>query len=171
MNYPCVFEWRKYHKIAQIKNGCYTSQKVTRSLADIAVHISKIKRRSARKRILKRANDYFFVRGPSILRVDYMGIKMSPKIPRWYMMAMWSMRKQKFIDQLSCKISQIMRKKLKWQLFISGHIVTIYGSHLDFISAKSVMGYPCLRSNILFYIFGSAILHFFVELREYHQIT
>ena len=44
----------------------------------------------------------------------YMGIKMSPEITWCYLMAMWSMRKQKFIDQLSCKISEIMRKKIKW---------------------------------------------------------
>ena len=28
----------------------------------------------------------------------------------WYMMAMWSMKKQKFIDQLSCKIWMIVKK-------------------------------------------------------------
>ena len=39
-----------------------------------------------------------------------MGIIMSPKISRWYAKAM-SMRKQKMIDQLSCKISEIMRKE------------------------------------------------------------
>ena len=39
-----------------------------------------------------------------------MGIKMSQKIPQWYMMAMWSMRNQKFIDQLSCKFSKIVKK-------------------------------------------------------------
>ena len=31
---------------------------------------------------------------------------------------------------------------------------------LDFISAKFVMGYPCVRYYILFYIYGPAILHF-----------
>ena len=31
----------------------------------------------------------------------------------------------------------------------------------DFISAKFVMGYPCVRHYILFHIYGSAILHFF----------
>ena len=41
---------------------------------------------------------------------------------------------------------------------------------LDFISAKFVMGYPCVRHYILFYIYGPAILHFF-ELRKYHKIT
>ena len=34
---------------------------------------------------------------------------------------------------------------------------------LDFISAKFVMGYPCVRPYILFYIHGPAILHFFVK--------
>ena len=33
---------------------------------------------------------------------------------------------------------------------------------LDFISAKFVMGYPCVRPYILFYIHGPAILHFFL---------
>ena len=41
---------------------------------------------------------------------------------------------------------------------------------LDFISAKFVMGYPCVRPYILFYIHGPAILHFF-ESRKYHKIT
>ena len=31
---------------------------------------------------------------------------------------------------------------------------------LDFISAKFVMGYPCVRQYILFYIHGPAILPF-----------
>ena len=85
MGYPCVsphiffymhgpafllcFELRKYHKISQIrKNGHFKiicSQKLIRSLADIAVHISKIKRRSAGNFFLKRAKEYFFVSGPS----------------------------------------------------------------------------------------------------------
>ena len=30
---------------------------------------------------------------------------------------------------------------------------------LDFITAKFVMGYPCVRHYILFYIRGPAILH------------
>ena len=32
---------------------------------------------------------------------------------------------------------------------------------LDFITAKFVIGYPCVRHYILFYIHGPAILHFF----------
>ena len=40
---------------------------------------------------------------------------------------------------------------------------------LDFISAKFVMGYPCVRHYILSYIRGPAILHFF-ESRKYHKI-
>ena len=79
-----------------------------------------------------------------------MGIKISPKIPWWYLMAMSSMRKQKFIHQLSWKISKIIRKK-------NGRLAAI----LDCISAKFVMGYPCVRHDILFYIHGPAILHFF----------
>ena len=41
------------------------------------------------------------------------------KIIRWYVMDMWCMREQKFLDQLSCKISEIMRKKIEmadWRL-------------------------------------------------------
>ena len=79
----------------------------------------------------------------------------------WYVMDMWSMREQKFLDQLSCKISEIMRKK-NW----NGRLVTI----LDFISAKFVMGYYCVRPSILFYIQGPANLHFFESLK-YHKIT
>ena len=44
---------------------------------------------------------------------------------------------------------------------------------LDFISAKFVMGYHCVRPSILFYIHGPAILHFFaffVSLK-YRKIT
>ena len=82
--------------------------------------------------------------------MDNMGIKMSPKIPWCYLMAMRSMRKHKFIYQLSCEISEIMRKiKLK--------IIKII---LDFITAKFVMGYSCVRHYILFYIHGPAILNF-----------
>ena len=33
---------------------------------------------------------------------------MLQKIPQWYVMAMRSMRKQKLIDWLSCKISKLM---------------------------------------------------------------
>ena len=64
------------------------------------------------------------------------------------------MRKQKFIDQLSCKISEIMRKKK-----LNGGLAAI----LDFrpITAKFVTSYPCVRHYILFYIHGPAILHFF----------
>ena len=43
-----------------------------------------------------------------------------------------------------------MKKKLK------GRLAAI----LDFISVKFVMGYPCVRHYILFYIHGPAILHF-----------
>ena len=41
---------------------------------------------------------------------------------------------------------------------------------MDFISAKYVMGYHCVRPSILFYIHGPAILHVFESL-EYHKIT
>ena len=62
------------------------------------------------------------------------------------------MGKQKFIDQLSCKISKIVKKKKKkkWPT----------GSLFGFFSVKFVMGYPCVRHYILFYIHGPVILHF-----------
>ena len=63
-------------------------------------------------------------------------------------------------DQLSCKISEIMKKKKNGRL----------KALLDFTSAKFVMGYPCARHYIMFYLHGSAILHFF-GLRKYHKIT
>ena len=65
------------------------------------------------------------------------------------------MREQKFLDQLSCKISEIMRKKK-----LNGRLAAI----LDFISAKFVMGYHCVRPSILFYIHGSAICIFLSHL-------
>ena len=71
------------------------------------------------------------------------------------------MREQKFLDQLSCKISEKIRKKN-----CNGRLAAI----LDFISAKFVMVYHCGRPSILFYIHGPAILHFFVSLK-YHKIT
>ena len=74
---------------------------------------------------------------------------MSQKIPRWYVKAIYL---------LPCKISEKMRK--------NGRLAAI----LDFISAKFVMGYPCVRPYILFNIHGPAILHFF-ELCKYHKIT
>ena len=80
--------------------------------ADIAVYICQIKR-SAGHFFLKRANEHFFVSGPSNQRVHYMGIKMSSNISRCYVMAMWSMRKQKLIDQSSCKIFEIIRKTIE----------------------------------------------------------
>ena len=37
------------------------------------------------------------------------------------------------------------------------------GGHFGFISVKFVMGYPCVRHYILFYIDGPAILHFCIK--------
>ena len=51
------------------------------------------------------------------------------------------------------------KKKLK------GRLAAI----LDFITAKFVMVYPCVRHYILFYIHGGAILHF-LELSKCHKI-
>ena len=59
------------------------------------------------------------------------------------------MRKQKFIDQLLGKISEIMRKTIKNDR---------QPAILDFISVKFVMGYPCASPYILFYMHGPAIL-------------
>ena len=109
------FELRKDYKITQIQNGHFKivcSQKLIRSLTDIAVHICQIKRKSARNFFLKCATSISLLVALVIKEFYNMGIKMSPKIPWYYLMAMWSMRKQKFIDQLSCKISKIMSKKI-----------------------------------------------------------
>ena len=54
-----------------------------------------------------------------------------------------------------------MRKK-----YINGR----HSAILDFISAKFVMGYACVRPYILFYILGPTIFHFF-KFRKYHKIT
>ena len=50
--------------------------------------------------------------------------------------------------------------------YLNGRLAAI----LDFITAKFVMGYPCVIHYILFYIDGPAILHFFFELSKYHKI-
>ena len=68
-------------------------------------------------------------------------------------MDLQGMREQKFLDQQSCKISEMMRKK-NWY----GRLAAIW----DFISAKFVIG--CHWPSILFYIHGPAILHFFGSL-------
>ena len=74
------------------------------------------------------------------------------------MMAMWSMRKQKFIDQLSRKISGIVKTKTieKIKNKKNGRLAAI----LAFFVVKFVMGYLCVRHYILFYINGPVILHF-----------
>ena len=53
-----------------------------------------------------------------------------------------------------------MRKQI-----LNGRLTAI----LDFITAKFVIGYSCVRRYILFYIYGPAILLFF-ELSKYHKI-
>ena len=63
-------------------------------------------------------------------------------------MDMWSIRKQKFIDRLSCKISEMVKK--------NGRLAAI----LEFFWVNFVMDYPCVRNYILFYIHGPVILHF-----------
>ena len=80
-----------------------------------------------------------------------MGIKMSQKIPRWYVMALWSMRGQKFIDQLSCEIPDIMKKK--WPT----------GGHFGFHNCEICHGLPLCETLHFVYIQGPAILHFLVR--------
>ena len=70
------------------------------------------------------------------------------------------MRGQKFLDQLSCKISEIMRKKFEmadwrpfWILLVRNLSWVIF----------------CVRPSILFYIHGPANLHFF-ESPKYHKL-
>ena len=75
------------------------------------------------------------------------------------MMAMWSMRKQKFIVQLSCKISEIVKKKKKKKKKLPT------GSHFEFFSRKFVIGYPCVRHYILFYIHGRPVILHFLRLK------
>ena len=47
--------------------------------------------------------------------------------------------------------------------FLNGRLAAIFYSK----TAKFVMGYPCVRHYILFYIHGPAILHFVCK---YHKI-
>ena len=63
-------------------NGHFTivfSQKLIRSLAEIADYICKIKRRSDGNYFMKRSSEHFVVSGRINKRVDDMGINMSPK--------------------------------------------------------------------------------------------
>ena len=46
-------------------------------------------------------------------------------------------------------------------------IKLLTGSHFGFFSVKFVMGNPCVRHYILFYIYGPVILHF---LSKYYKI-
>ena len=48
------------------------------------------------------------------------------------------------------EIKKKKKKKLKW----------LNGGHFIFFSVNFVMGYPCVRHYILFYIHGQVILHF-----------
>ena len=60
------------------------------------------------------------------------------------------MRKQKLINRSA--LMQDFRDNEKKTIKM--------GDFLDFISAKFVMDYSCVRPYILFYIHGPAILHF-----------
>ena len=64
------------------------------------------------------------------------------------------MRKQKFIRSA---IIQDFRDNEK------NNLNDRLAASLDLISAKFVMGYPCVTHYILFYIHGTAILHFFIS--------
>ena len=66
--------------------------------------------------------------------------------------------REKFLDLLSCKINE--------EKNLNGRLAAI----LNFINAKFVMGYHCVRPSILFYFHGPANLHFFESLK-YHKIT
>ena len=61
------------------------------------------------------------------------------------------MRKQKFIDQLSCKISEMMRKKIE-----NGRLVAI----LYFITAKFVM---CETLHFVLYSWSSYFAFFLIS--------
>ena len=121
------------------------------------MYICQIKR-SVGNFFLKCTNKYFFVSRPSNQRVDNMGIKMSPKITWWYLMAMSSMRKQKFIDQLSCKISKIMRKKIKWPT----------GGHLSFYECDICHGLSLCDTLHFLFIF---MVQLFCIFLRYVNIT
>ena len=106
---------------------------------------------------------YFFANALVIKGFIIIKIKMSPKIPLWYVMDIWSMRKQKLIDQLSWKISEIIRKKKNDRL----------AAILNFISAKFVMGYPCVRPYTLFHFMVQLVCIFlrYVNITKLRQTT
>ena len=58
-----------------------------------------------------------------------------------------------FINQLSCKISEIMGKQI-----LNGRLAAI----LNFISAKFVIGYPCVRH----YYYDHPKMLFYVKLEK-----
>ena len=95
-----------YSNLKSPLNGYFNivySQRFISLLADIAVHLCKIKRRSAGNFFLKRANDWLYGNQNVTKNSPLVHVTM-------YVETMWSMRKQKLVDQLSCKISEIMRK-------------------------------------------------------------
>ena len=140
------------------------SQKVIRSLTGIAVHICQIKRKSAGNFFLKCANKYFLVSGPSNWRVDNMGIKMSTKIPWCYLMAMWSMRKQKFIDRGGSAIMQDFRDNKKKK------IIWPTGGHFVFYNCEVCHGLSlCETIHFVLYSWPSYFA-FFLSLSKYHKI-
>ena len=123
------------------------------------MYICQIKR-SAGNFFLTCANEYFFVSGLSNQKVSLYGnqnvTKNFPVVCDGYV-------KYEEAEVNRSAIMQDFRdneKKIK-----NGRLAAI----LDFISAKFVMGYPCVRPYILFCIHGTAILHFF-EFRKYHKL-
>ena len=92
-----------------------------------------------------------------------MGIKMSPKNPP---VVCDGYVKYEEAEVHRSAIMQDFRDNDNF--FLNGRLAAI----LDFISAKFVIGYLCVRHYILFYLHGPAtcILHF-LELHKYHKIT
>ena len=149
-------ELRKYYKITRLLDSHLKKmlRKVIRSLTDIAVHICQIERKSAGNFFLECATSVSLLVALVIKGFIIWEIKMSPKIPCCYLMAMRSMRKQKFIDQLPCKISEIMRKKMKW----------LTGGHFGFYNCKICHGLSlCETLHFVLYSWSSYFAFFWVK--------
>ena len=83
-----------------------------------------------------------------------MGIKMSPKIWCYLVLSVGYVK----YEEAEAHRPAIMQDFLdNGKKKLNGRLAAI----LDFITAKFVMGYPCVRHYTLFYIHGPAILHFF----------
>ena len=113
-----------------------------------------MKRRSAGNFFLKRAKEYFFVVALVIKGL----IIWEKNVTKNYSVVSDVYVKYERAEVLKPAIMQDFRdsKEKNW----NGRLAAI----LDFISAKFVMGYHCVRPTILFYIYGPAILHFLTHL-------